>query len=395
VLDEAGDKGGYSMEVPAPVLGLGMCHQRRSNGVSAVSNGPSDRPDCISCSFPLHPLVREGPLDGWCRVNVLPLQAPPLLLPPFQGHLLRRLPTASELSGRGSCALTQRDLEIFMAIELHGFLTASLISLAFFTPTAGARRRPASRAFGRLRLLWLWGYLDRYLLPAPRGMLGSVPCVYALGQPALQYLPPSIQGKRSDPRSLEQLDPRFVQHELAAAAFWAHLQAEVGAGRLAACRWTPERELRAQRRRVQDPRTRRWLPVLLDGFVELEDDDGRIGCAMVEIDRGTLTVERFQRKLRAWEAYVGSGRFREDWGHADACLVVLVESWDRLRGIWKAGRRQVPEGRWARYVFSTLDVLTPDRFGRADVWLSMRGEYARLLDSLFSAARTGAQLSGN
>jgi hypothetical protein len=116
---------------------------------------------------------------------------------------------------------------------------------------------------------------------------------------------------------------------------------------------------------------------------------------MVEIDRGTLTVERFQRKLRAWEAYVGSGRFGADWGHADGSLVVLVESWDRLRGIWKAGRQQVPEGRWARYIFSTLDVLAPNRFGRADVWLSMRGEYARLLDELFSAARTGAQFSGN
>jgi len=55
----------------------------------------------------------------------------------------------------------------------------------------------------------------------------------------------------------------------------------------------------------------------------------------------------------------------------------------------------VPEGRWARYIFSTLDVLAPNRFGRADVWLSMRGEYARLLDELFSAARTGAQFSGN
>lgn len=328
-------------------------------------------------------------------MNVLPLPAPPLLLPPFQGHLLRRRPTAVELAGRASCALNQRDLEIFRAIERHGFLTASLISLAFFTPAAVARRRPASRAFGRLRLLWLWGYLDRYLLPAPRGMLGSVPCLYALGQPALAYLPRSTQGTPSAPRSLEQLDPRFVQHELAAAAFWAHLQAQVGTGRLTACRWTPERELRAQRRRVQDPRTQRWLPVLLDGFVELEDEDGHSGCAMVEIDRGTLTVERFQRKLRAWEAYVGSGRFRADWGHADGSVVVLVESWDRLRGIWKAGRRQVPEGRWDRYVFSTLDILTPDRFGRADVWLSMRGVYARLLDSLFSAAPTRTQFPGN
>ena len=334
-------------------------------------------------------------MDGRCRMNASPLQTLTLLLPPFQGQLLRCPPTAVELAGRGSCALNQRDLDIFRAIELHGFLTARLISFAFFTPTAGPQRRPASRAFGRLRLLWLWGYLERYLLPAPRGMLGSVPCVYALGQPALPYLPPSIQGKLSDPRCLEQLDPRFVQHELAAAAFWAHLQAEVGAGRLAACRWTPERVLRAQRRRVQDPRTQRWLPVLLDGFVELEDDNGHIGCAMVEIDRGTLTVERFQRKLRAWEAYVGSGRFQADWGHGDGSVVVLVESWDRLPDIWKAGRRQVPESRWARYIFGTFDALAPNRFGRADVWLSMRGEYARLFDELFSAARTVAQLSGN
>lgn len=323
------------------------------------------------------------------------MQTAPLLLPPFQGHLVRRPPTEGEVTSRGSCVLTQRDLDIIAATGLHGFLTASLVGLAFFTPLAGTQRRPTSRAFERLRLLWLWGYLDRYVLPAPRGTLGNVPFLYALGTSGLPYVGPSPTKNVMAPRYLEQLDPRFVQHELAAAAVWAHLQAQVQTGQLVACRWTPERVLRGQRQRVQDPATQQWLPVLFDGYAELEHEDGQVRCCMVEIDRGTLTVDRFHRKLRAWESYIGSGRFTADWGHADGSLVVFVESWGRLRELWKAGRRLIPESRWDRYLFATLNILAPDRFGAADGWLSLRSEYTSLLDGLRPAMGARAATPGN
>ena len=74
-------------------------------------------------------------------------------LPPFQGRLVRRVPSATDLAGRVSCCLASRDLDILAAVGLHGVLTASLIGLAFFTPTARATVRPTSRAFTRLRQL--------------------------------------------------------------------------------------------------------------------------------------------------------------------------------------------------------------------------------------------------
>ena len=199
-----------------------------------------------------------------------------LFVPSFQARLVRRRPSEADLAGRVSCCLGPRDLEILAAVGLHGVLTASLIGLAFFAPAAGASVRPTSRAFGRLRQLWLWGYLDRYDLPAPRGMLGRMPCVYALGAAGIPHAERALGRACAPVASLpERLDPRFVQHELTAAALWAHVRALVGAGGLDACRWTPERVLRAQRRRVQDPATRQWLPVLFDGYTELVRYAGR------------------------------------------------------------------------------------------------------------------------
>lgn len=319
-----------------------------------------------------------------------------LFLPPFQGRLVRRLPSPADLVDRGSCCLGCRDLEILAAVGLHGLLTASLIGLAFFAPAAGASRRPTSRAFGRLRQLWLWGYLDRYDLPAPRGMLGRVPCLYALGAAGLPHAGRRLDGLCAPvSHRPEQLDPRFVQHELTAAAVWAHLQAQVGAGRLVACRWTPERVLRARATRVQDPATGHWLPVLFDGYSELEQRDGTVRRLMVEIDRGTLTIERFRRKLRAWELSLGGEQTARQWGGDGCALLVLTETWERLRGLYRAGRLEVPARHWARYLLATVDVLSPDRFARAGQWLTLDGDYVGVLTGENDGGAPGTVGNGN
>src|SRR5262245_35961166 len=139
---------------------------------------------------------------------------------------------------------------------------------------------------------------------------------------------------------------RALEHDLVAAAFWAHLCALLRAAPVTGWRWTGERALRARGLRVRDPRTGRRLPFLPDGYFEVEyapeaarsgrvaADEGApsgsggpavagpqgapaaagagraVQCAVLEVDRGTLPLPRFRRKARAFEVTLGSGLMR-------------------------------------------------------------------------------------
>jgi hypothetical protein len=70
-------------------------------------------------------------------------------------------------------------------VYLHGFLTTDLIELAFFPPRRGSRSWASSKAYERLRELWLWGYLERIELPVARVLGGRRPFLYALGHQAV------------------------------------------------------------------------------------------------------------------------------------------------------------------------------------------------------------------
>ena len=309
-----------------------------------------------------------------------------MLLPEFQGHLVRRMPTAEELNRRPSCSITPRDLDILVAAGVHGLLTADLVGLAFFPPDRADPRHASSRAYVRLQRCWLWGYLDRYVLPAPRGTHGGVPDLFALGSEGLRLvLRRDVRAVAPAKRRVDELDVHFVHHELTVATLWAHLQALVRTGRLRSCRWTPERAWRAADLRFPDA-SGGSLRVLPDGYAELGYVDGTVrGCA-VEIDRCTLSGERFRRKLRAWERYVSGGQLARDRGHQDSSFVVVTASWERLRELWKAGRQDIPEEDWGRYLFGTTEVLSPERFAMEAAWLSLDGEYRPLLAGLLPGA---------
>src|SRR5439155_9729333 len=101
----------------------------------------------------------------------------------FRAGLVRHVPTLEELGKRKPLVLTDRDREIVSAVYMHGFLTTDLVQLAFF-PAAdpNGRRSPSSKAYDRLRSLWLFSYLERIELPMARSQGGRCPSLYALGR---------------------------------------------------------------------------------------------------------------------------------------------------------------------------------------------------------------------
>src|SRR5712692_2032654 len=177
----------------------------------------------------------------------------------LRGHYVRRLPTPLEISTRSPIVLTERDRQLLVAVHQHGFLTTDLVELAFFPPSAGSRSSASSKAYERVRDLWLWGYLERVELPVARVLGGRRPFLYSLGVQAVPIVEQRM-GTAVLPvqaRRLDRLDHVFVDHDLKAAALWANLRAQLRGRRGCRWFWIGEGELRAKRmRECREPRPR-------------------------------------------------------------------------------------------------------------------------------------------
>jgi hypothetical protein len=296
----------------------------------------------------------------------------------LRGHIVRRLPTDQELARRRPVILTRRDERLLAAIYTHGILTAELIELAFY-PGQPDRRSPSSCCYERLRQLWLWGYVERIELPVARTLGGSRPYLYTLGPRAVPVVG-AMLGAGAAPvqrRRRDRIDDVFVEHDLRIAAFWANLVALLRARRARLRRWVAERTLRARQLRVEDPRTRRWLPVLPDAGFEVAYPDGSVQTALPEVDMGTLTLARFRRKVRVFELCARQG-LAALHGSGACEVLVLTHSRPRLEQLWRATRQEVAEERRSWHSFATLDILAPDVFTAAD-WVTASNELVPLL----------------
>src|SRR5712692_9997516 len=146
----------------------------------------------------------------------------------LRGHYVPRLPTSDEISTRSPIVLTERDRQLLVAVHQHGFLTTDLVELAFFPPSNGSRSSASSKAYERIRDLWLWGYLEGVELPVARVLGGRRPFLYSLGRQGTAYVEQRLGTATLpvQPRRLDRLDHVFVDHDLKAAALWANLKAQ-------------------------------------------------------------------------------------------------------------------------------------------------------------------------
>ena len=290
---------------------------------------------------------------------------------PLRGGMVRWLPTAEELAQRTPVELTDRDDAILRAVALHGALTTEQIELAYFPAPAAGRASPCTRLYDRLRLLWLWSYLERVERPVSRALGGRRSFLYLLGRAA-----PAVLARRLPDaptvacRRLDRLDPTFLEHDLKAATLWANIervrcQGAAGVRPFRRMRWVPERELRARKARVRDPMTGRSIPWLPDGLFAVRYADNALQVALVEVDMGTVSLSRFRRKLRAFEAYRDEGLLQRHWGYDEAEVLVLAHSPRRLLSLWGAARETVPQGWWGSYFFATFAALDPAGFVKA------------------------------
>jgi hypothetical protein len=299
----------------------------------------------------------------------------------LRGQYVRRLPTPAEIATRRPIVLTERDKQLLVAVHRHGFMTTDLIELALFPPRNGSRSSASSKAYERLRELWLWGYLERIELPVARVLGGRRPFLYALGQQAVAVVEQRVGTTALPvrPRRLDRLDHVFIDHDLKAAALWANLRAEMRRRRGCKWLWDSERELRVKRLhvRVHSSKGDHWLPFLPDAYFEVTYPNGDVQCALVEIDMGTLTLRRFGRKVQAFETALAEGVFERHFKREEFEVLVLTHSGRRLEALRRVAYRIVASDRRDCWYFATFGALEPSAFGSADLVGSERRDVRR------------------
>ncbi|MBV9173590.1 MAG: hypothetical protein JOZ81_26295 [Chloroflexi bacterium] len=114
-------------------------------------------------------------------------------------------------------------------------------------------------------------------------------------------------------------------------------------------------------------------PFLPDAYFEVTYPSGNVQVALVEIDMGTLTLRRFERKVQAFERALLSDVFEQKFKRETFEVYVLTHSWRRLQSLWQVARRVVESDRRGDYFFATFAALEPDDFPDWE-WVDLNNE---------------------
>jgi hypothetical protein len=207
------------------------------------------------------------------------------------------------MTGKG-LALTDRDKALARELDRFGVMTRrQMMALQFF--------RSPSRAKERLKRLVDAGYLASRRHPLP---IGGPELVYAVG--------PLVEASRGPRKRLAESSDLFLAHELGLVD--VHIAFE---RTTTIARWLRARDL-----------AELSMGVIPDAYLEFEHDSLTY-CAFVEYDRGTETLARVERKVRAYVALARSGRFEQLFGRRFFRVLVITDTTGRLTTLSTAAAR--------------------------------------------------------
>jgi hypothetical protein len=237
--------------------------------------------------------------------------------------------------------LTDRDVAILAALAAVRCLTVEHIQwlhwqadwrrAAKTAREAGKAYYGPKNAYRRLRALALAGYVRAISRTVERGIsrFQRLPLAYTLTRAGAQLL----ASERGDPTLPPVADQReqsvlTLEHQVAIGAFYAALHAEAAYRGRTLTGWQDDHALSADYDTVIVPRVARPLPVLPDATFALE------GVRyLLELDRGTTSTERWQRKALAYRTYAGSEALLARYGVADLVVLVVAPTTARVQTI--------------------------------------------------------------
>ena len=245
-------------------------------------------------------------------------------------HTRRRLFTR-QASDLPPLVITARDLRILELLHDYRFLNTPQIQAL-----VGGSKRNVSE---RLLRLFHHGYLDRPPHQRELRTDGYRYLIYALSYAGARLLSERLGDDRYLSRHLaasnKGVKSIHLAHTLMISQFRACLTLACRDSGITLTTWeTPERAL--MQARVNGDR----VPVIPDGRFVLTDPDGRSAHFFLEADRGTMTHNRFLRKLKAYWRYraIGPG----PWAFR---VLTITPSPKRAENLTKTAKAADPKGK--------------------------------------------------
>lgn len=237
----------------------------------------------------------------------------------------KRLPRNKRISDPPPMRLTERDIEILKTVYEWRIMKGDQIQQLFF----GSQ----STASFRLSRLYQHGFLERHFLPTVGGPASS-PTIYTIGKQGIEVLKKegfyNEASKRKIPR--KQLSPLFLEHTLAINDVRVAVTVSTKQHGYVLEIWLDDVDLKVNYDIVvvsSRDGNRREVSLIPDSYFVLRVPQGR-ACFFLEIDRGTETLSRFEEKVRAYEAYVRTGQYKERFGTRSLRILTVACSNKRL-----------------------------------------------------------------
>lgn len=243
-----------------------------------------------------------------------------------------RLPRNRRVDDPPPMRLTGRDVEILKAVHDCRVLRGDQIQTLFF----GCQ----STASYRLSRLYQYGFLDRHFLPTLGG-LASSPILYTLGKQGTDVLRQVLDcGPEGIRRRLggKELSPLFLEHLLAINDVRVAVTVAARENGYTLETWLDDAQLKADYDRVTIVTAsgrKREVSLIPDSYFVLQVPQGK-ACFFLEVDRGTMTVSRFQDKVKAYMAYIANGQYERRYGTKSLRVLTITLGEKRLVSLMKA-----------------------------------------------------------
>lgn len=273
-------------------------------------------------------------------------------------ELRRRYERAEEYPSR---RFTPRDGRIINWVYRMRFLSRKQIQRLEF--------KPNQARYCRARLRWLYdeGYLDRRRMDLRTGFGANMP-IYCLDEKGADWIALNQKMGRSEvdwkPRD-NRVKIYFMEHTLAINDFWIDIVLATRESEHELVRWIDERTLKSDEMKdyVEDPSGSGRISIIPDGYFCLGLPDGRRACFALELDRGTVTRDRWKTKIRGYVEYTKSGRYEKRYGTPSLRVLTAVAAARR------AGTREEEERKIRRRV-EKIKKWTEDEGGKRIFWFA-------------------------
>jgi hypothetical protein len=229
--------------------------------------------------------------------------------------------------------LRDRDREIIKAVnDCRVLQTRHIQELFFGSP---------SPAYGRLKLLYENGYLQRHYISQVATAPAASMIVYTITALGAEVLAATYDYTSDDFHlaTKQLLNVGKLPHLLAVNDVRVAITRAAKQAGLRPVEWIDEFAFRAQpdyvNVKVSGGRQRR-KPVYPDGYFSLKVPQGDVRC-FVEVDRGTEGLSQFKSQIEIYQEYMLSGRYTERFQTKSLrILIVSTSSQRRLDSLKKA-----------------------------------------------------------